>query len=102
MICRHPRPPLFPYTTLFRSVQVSSKDFRTGETVTIVVTRDVFAGVIHRLLDDSALQRGIPSFIEKAYNGNFDYIGEFVARYRSEEHTSELQSHSDLVCRLLL
>src|SRR5438034_6524668 len=28
--------------------------------------------------------------------------GEVIGRWRSEEHTSELQSHSDLVCRLLL
>src|SRR5436190_20569704 len=35
-------------------------------------------------------------------NGLHFGVGEFLGTDRSEEHTSELQSHSDLVCRLLL
>src|SRR2546427_8999560 len=63
MIRRPPRSTLFPYTTLFRS------------------------------LDEPArLQR------EWAHARN----QEAVRTYRSEEHTSELQSQSNLVCRLLL
>src|SRR5260221_3618714 len=37
-----------------------------------------------------------------AYHKVFDVTREAIAALRSEEHTSELQSHSDLVCRLLL
>src|SRR5438132_5407270 len=63
MIRRPPRSTLFPYTTLFRSVDGRNGDGRRQ----------------HR---DELRRRDRPD--------------------RSEEHTSELQSHSDLVCRLLL
>src|SRR5436190_3298035 len=74
MIRRPPRSTLFPYTTLFRS---SVKMFDAAVEKCFggkkrIVWYEVFAG-------------------EKANTS-----------YRSEEHTSELQSHSDLVCRLLL
>src|SRR5438132_4928267 len=69
-----PRPTLFPYTTLFRSAggRVPGED-----------------GAVHR-------RRVAPAV--------GDVQGPRVVRPlgRSEEHTSELQSHSDLVCRLLL
>src|SRR5438132_2836822 len=74
MIRRPPRSTLFPYTTLFRSVDP------------LVAARLLRAHVgcgAHR--DTGAGQRR-----------------SFRASSRSEEHTSELQSHSDLVCRLLL
>src|SRR5438034_4606301 len=73
MIRRPPRSTLFPYTTLFRS------------------GIDHPAGIAHdRVIDDRD-----PSGLA------FDLDGRDVDA-RSEEHTSELQSHSDLVCRLLL
>src|SRR5438132_8794037 len=79
MIRRPPSPTLFPYTTLFRSV------------------REVFdltpAGIIQ------ALNLRNPIYRPTAAYGHF---GRAPERNRSEEHTSELQSHSDLVCRLLL
>src|SRR5438034_2528103 len=68
-----PRSTLFPYTTLFRSSMVT-------EQIISVDFKDgqfVKKGQVLAQLDPSSLQR-------------------------SEEHTSELQSHSDLVCRLLL
>src|SRR5436190_7923603 len=68
MIRRPPRSTLFPYTTLFRSVEVADHLPRTLE----LLGRQVLQRVAH------------------------------VLEVRSEEHTSELQSHSDLVCRLLL
>src|SRR5260370_26986073 len=75
MIRRPPRSTLFPYTTLFRSV-----DIRQPEGADIV----------------RALARTADVFIENFRPG-------VVARHgRSEEHTSELQSHLNLVCRLLL
>src|SRR5688572_32509223 len=81
MIRRPPRSTLFPYTTLFRSMIAFEQQFR-GSRV---------AG--HRLA-----QR-----IEEA---RFIVAGRIEAgarlQPRSEEHTSELQSQSNLVCRLLL
>src|SRR5436190_11918293 len=75
MVRRPPRSTLFPYTTLFRS-------------------------------------RGDACKIEQGILGTAADVGLIVLlarrqhiidhRHRSEEHTSELQSHSDLVCRLLL
>src|SRR2546427_6702371 len=86
MIRRPPRSTLFPYTTLFRSV----------------VTRDLFQK--YRSVEDYAavsqeeLEQDIRStgfYRNKAKNIR-------AACQRSEEHTSELQSQSNLVCRLLL
>src|SRR5438105_9445856 len=83
MIRRPPRSTLFPYTTLFRSIElslnstnVSTKNFSWRSTVNFSLNRNE---IVHlygpvNLLDSS----------------------------RSEEHTSELQSRVDLVCRLLL
>src|SRR3712207_7239368 len=95
MIRRPPRSTLFPYTTLFRSVGVPD-DVRVN-TVSGAVTMRLDDGVparyrIHTVsgklqLDDSAV-RGTR--------------GSFTGSYRSEEHTSELQSRQYLVCRLLL
>src|SRR5258706_1825936 len=67
MIRRPPRSTLFPYTTLFRSLETASQ----------------------RVAATSAPGREMESVIG-------------VASYRSEEHTSELQSLTNLVCRLLL
>src|SRR5256885_8570076 len=72
MIRRPPRSTLFPYTTLFRS------------------PADVTAGHDLDLLDDRGVQR------EGALHADTE------ADLRSEEHTSELQSPCNLVCRLLL
>src|SRR5260221_2336107 len=78
MIRRPPRSTLFPYTTLFRSRRVVVEEvFRTREEL-----RRVVAEVHH------------PECREE--------IEVLAPLVRSEEHTSELQSHSDLVCRLLL
>src|SRR5260221_5379419 len=81
MIRRPPRSTLFPYTTLFRS-----SPFRTQ--------RHRKAG---HMMDHS--------FARRAYRpAVIDIFAQVraVIDSRSEEHTSELQSHSDLVCRLLL
>src|SRR2546427_9103164 len=79
MIRRPPRSTLFPYTTLFRS-QLSS--FRKAAQQ----VRD--ASIIaegHRI--EIVSKPGQPGYVDL---------------FRSEEHTSELQSQSNLVCRLLL
>src|SRR5688572_32695419 len=77
MIRRPPRSTLFPYTTLFRSAP-SSAATKRGSTPRLTATR---AG--------------------RRIEGNRAGL-EPPGTSRSEEHTSELQSQSNLVCRLLL
>src|SRR2546421_8717151 len=79
MIRRPPRSTLFPYTTLFRSHRYSHRNSRAcGDTSMVMTQRAI-----------SHLQR------------DWDEAAASI-ELRSEEHTSELQSRSDLVCRLLL
>src|SRR2546430_4244022 len=81
MIRRPPRSTLFPYTTLFRSLFVAAHDglMQSGE---------AGPGRVR-----------VGAFIEQKFN----HVSKTrVRRKRSEEHTSELQSQSNLVCRLLL
>src|SRR2546430_6586274 len=87
MIRRPPRSTLFPYTTLFRSAE-----FRP-----VVVTDS--AELIRKLRSRPLVR---PPFI--IYVSEVDDPTEREAGIlaRSEEHTSELQSQSNLVCRLLL
>src|SRR2546430_4358781 len=84
MIRRPPRSTLFPYTTLFRSAP--DRDERAGE----LVVREREPEQRHR--DDPGQENGKHHVPERLP----------VAGPRSEEHTSELQSQSNLVCRLLL
>src|SRR5256886_10890154 len=84
MIRRPPRSTLFPYTTLFRS----RVDLRERAVPTLRIVARVGRPRVGRGLRQ---QRGIQSLAH-----------ERPARQRSEEHTSELQSQSNLVCRLLL
>src|SRR2546430_5732582 len=84
MIRRPPRSTLFPYTTLFRS----------------------YAGTDTRPLPDRP--DGTPPSKVFAFSPtgallrDYTIQGENLGGFRSEEHTSELQSQSNLVCRLLL
>src|SRR5438132_2863574 len=89
MLRRPPRSTLFPYTTLFRSGGRRHND--QGPTVVIKLDGD------NTLLLNS-LQTPPFSLGQLTSVG----IEPTAAQMRSEEHTSELQSHSDLVCRLLL
>src|SRR2546421_4769468 len=85
MIRRPPRSTLFPYTTLFRSCHAGPRALgeRRGEAAPgAVVPNDVVLEV-------------------HPAAGLGDELEHHLER-RSEEHTSELQSRSDLVCRLLL
>src|SRR2546430_12500276 len=83
MIRRPPRSTLFPYTTLFRSM--NAHFVKTQQP-------DVFQWftLSEAQLDDLRLAAPVDSVLGFTTNG------------RSEEHTSELQSQSNLVCRLLL
>src|SRR5690242_21148629 len=89
MVRRPPRSTLFPYTTLFRSKAGVGQhlDDPLGEpAVSELKWRDV----------DRDLDLRVPR------GGFVQSLGNHVLGQRSEEHTSELQSHVNLVCRLLL
>src|SRR2546430_4627536 len=83
MIRRPPRSTLFPYTTLFRSITLGASTARF-----------------------SRLPFSVPAPLgrstERASNELFSEDDVVWTSTRSEEHTSELQSQSNLVCRLLL
>src|SRR5947207_10750538 len=98
------RPPptstLFPYTTLFRSIQApgSERDDLAFPYPRLQCLRDVLIyAVDHRR--GHIEQRQLVDVLDLA---RFEKRLLAIAHFRSEEHTSELQSHSDLVCRLLL
>src|SRR5260370_22142191 len=76
MIRRPPRSTLFPYTTLFRSQSQYVRD------------------ALENLRLEAILGAVLASLVVLVFLGSL--------RSRSEEHTSELQSHLNLVCRLLL
>src|SRR5260370_20350938 len=87
MIRRPPRSTLFPYTTLFRS-ESSKRSLAAWRTAAGIRTEALLPHFLttafivgHRLLESRRQEMG---------------------QQRSEEHTSELQSHLNLVCRLLL
>src|SRR3712207_7157197 len=86
MIRRPPRSTLFPYTTLFRSLDAAHP------------------GIGERLFDDAgALRRFVNVFVADEDIRFLDGLSTPVSEgQRSEEHTSELQSRQYLVCRLLL
>src|SRR2546421_5124924 len=93
MIRRPPRSTLFPYTTLFRSL-VDGHGLRA--------LRYALDGVELRVLSrDEHLAGEAPGF-ERRYRAARRAVVRGDDGLRSEEHTSELQSRSDLVCRLLL
>src|SRR2546430_5844358 len=92
MIRRPPRSTLFPYTTLFRSLAVVGRSRLTGTSDSARVYFDVRHEV-------EALEDTLPDFDRRRLLP--ERISAEAAR-RSEEHTSELQSQSNLVCRLLL
>src|SRR5947207_11733106 len=92
MICHPPSLTLFPYTTLFRSEynvtvipgQAGDETFYDWKTNTLTINPEDHM--------DSA-------FVAGMWCAGFHHDSTLM---RSEEHTSELQSHSDLVCRLVL
>src|SRR5256885_13337809 len=90
MIRRPPRSTLFPYTTLFRSA------LRIGHAeVAIGSFLDVAALLVAHERDGPAVESA------ETYH-QCVIVGTAAVTVRSEEHTSELQSPCNLVCRLLL
>src|SRR5438034_7188053 len=92
MIPRPPRSTLFPYTTLFRS--------RVGR----IHARTVPEQAPKACRSQGQCQGGTAAGLKFPAPGpeSEPRIAARKVPTRSEEHTSELQSHSDLVCRLLL
>src|SRR3712207_7502758 len=96
MIRRPPRSTLFPYTTLFRSLQVVERLPDAHEL-------DREAELVRDRDRDPALRR--PVELRERDAGHVHRAPEeagLLEPVRSEEHTSELQSRQYLVCRLLL
>src|SRR5690242_21205231 len=81
---RPPTSTLFPYTTLFRSWMVD---------LSVISTEAIDA-------DPGRLTQLFTNVITNAFRHG--HVDKPVRIHRSEEHTSELQSHVNLVCRLLL
>src|SRR3712207_7560523 len=93
MIRRPPRSTLFPYTTLFRS-QTESQSVELDD-----------AESVRTELRQGFGKLNLSGGAEQLMEANFSYnVAEWEPEvdYRSEEHTSELQSRQYLVCRLLL
>src|SRR5690242_21169537 len=89
MIRRPPRSTLFPYTTLFRSSAAKAGLINFAQ----VAAKDLAPyGVRVNVISPGMVQTPLNRSVWQAWND----------RQRSEEHTSELQSHVNLVCRLLL
>src|SRR5260370_26058431 len=91
MIRRPPRSTLFPYTTLFRSLALKFRDIGAGDERLAAGAREHHHAhlIVHREVLEYAA-------------GRRPHIERHRVMTRSEEHTSELQSHLNLVCRLLL
>src|SRR5207247_5640094 len=103
-LCTTTRPPtstLFPYTTLFRSLEQRPAEppdrlLRPLADLLAVAQDDELA---HAALE---IGLGVPAERDAGRLGGFGLQARRGRRRRSEEHTSELQSRVDLVCRLLL
>src|SRR5206468_8944837 len=93
MLRRPPRSTLFPYTTLFRSERIGGDGVAHAALSKVGMTCRVstrFGSAAIRCERNSRARASLPNEAASALYA------------RSEEHTSELQSRSDLVCRLLL
>src|SRR5690606_40704674 len=99
-VLRPPTPTLFPYTTLFRSLVRGFyyEGWNPAKTPVKMRTREAFLDHIRLSL------RNANSTIDAdtAAMAVFSLLSQRVTAGRSEEHTSELQSRENLVCRLLL
>src|SRR2546430_4888610 len=93
MIRRPPRSTLFPYTTLFRS---KARRLKAQQNVQLIIVDylQLLRSTSRRSQDNRQLEI---SEISAGLKGLAKEL-----KIRSEEHTSELQSQSNLVCRLLL
>src|SRR2546430_8593325 len=102
MIRRPPRSTLFPYTTLFRSLHAGShlRLFAQGKS-SFSTTRELAGGGRPSDVDEIDVHQ---LFAEMVTSPRSEKLPPSLPRgdvTRSEDHTSELQSQSNLVCRLL-
>src|SRR2546430_17454515 len=102
MIRRPPRSTLFPYTTLFRS-----RERRADLKQTYYRFHSLIAATAY--FSAGVLCTFGQALVNVLYDSRYEYSGSilgmlaltlFTVPFRSEEHTSELQSQSNLVCRL--
>src|SRR4051812_49813744 len=96
MIRPPPSSTLFPYTTLFRSTRLHS----ASAACAFADETRARLGRDRRLLVLQRLEHVQPRCAARRKDGREQ--ADHDRRHRSEEHTSELQSHVNLVCRLLL
>src|SRR2546426_6150803 len=96
MIRRPPRSTLFPYTTLFRSLRATLHSV-VARIAAHPARPDLrIGGVAYRDVGDEYVTRRFD------FTDDVASVQRTLDRMRSEEHTSELQSPCNLVCRLLL
>src|SRR3712207_8519410 len=98
MIRRPPRSTLFPYTTLFRSVEgeaLAARGARGHDRVPAAAERLPRLRLV-------PVERRDPLRDARGGDAGVEVVRERLGAGRSEEHTSELQSRQYLVCRLLL
>src|SRR3712207_8629619 len=94
MIRRPPRSTLFPYTTLFRSYRIPAP--RARGNVLACAREGAYARWEADPADRGPRRVAVPAGVPRGAVGRSRVV------WRSEEHTSELQSRQYLVCRLLL
>src|SRR5690606_40140469 len=101
-LLRLPTPPLLPYTTLFRSLEAAGKDPVNNRRATNLGTFRAY--VVAYLRSHPGVNQDMTLLVRQrdpTAQGIPLEIYCFSADVRSEEHTSELQSRENLVCRLL-
>src|SRR5947208_3601888 len=99
---RPPKPTLFPYTTLFRSAAQAKK---LAAEIGYPVLIKAASGGGGRGMKVVPEEEQLESLMSQAASEARSAFGDdtvYMEKYRSEEHTSELQSPDHLVCRLLL
>src|SRR5690606_41202778 len=99
LLRRPPRSTLLPYTTLFRSQPGQRVENRPGELVHVGAARPLRCRLFDLL---GVASRPVVALGAGQIEVELDVDGCRPQRLRSEEHTSELQSRENLVCRLLL
>src|SRR5690606_41478466 len=99
IIPRPPRSTLFPYTTLFRSKVLGEMNKASS------ILRDIFNDTFTSIyVDEEELYIQIKDYVHEIAPNKESIVKLYQSNVpiRSEEHTSELQSRENLVCRLLL
>src|SRR2546430_11718670 len=102
MIRRPPRSTLFPYTTLFRSPLTTAPSLTSPRTGRFHSLAALVSRALTGRLDPGHVAAECAAQLARLREAGVRVTHIDSHRHRSEEHTSELQSQSNLVCRLLL